>query len=76
MFHIAAEFGHYEIIDFIPRNTPAINSKDLEGWTPLHSAALFGHAKTIDHLIQNGAIFFPDLYPIYLILDLNFHLFI
>ena len=55
IYHIAAIFGHHEMIPFLPDNIDAINARDADGWKPLHVAAMNGHANVIEPLLLKGA---------------------
>ena len=54
--HIAAEFGHLSLCEFILKVTkdknPGLKNGDIEGWTPLHEAAQGGHL-LISYMIMN-----------------------
>jgi ankyrin repeat protein len=44
-----------EVEDFIIRNPALVNDKDNAGWTPLHTAAHWGHARIAEMLVYYGA---------------------
>jgi len=50
--HYVAMGGNHELVDFF---LPLINSRDREGWTPLHHAAWHGHRTTVEQLEKYGA---------------------
>jgi hypothetical protein len=53
--HEAAKSGKLEAVQqHIKAGTP-LNKKDSAGWTPLHWAAMRGHAKVAEALVAGGA---------------------
>nr|XP_034184113.1 uncharacterized protein LOC117606144 isoform X1 [Osmia lignaria] len=55
MLHVAAEFGHQEIVDFLLKKGANVNARNDRGGIPLHTAALNGHLEVVNTLILNGA---------------------
>eukprot|EP00978_Attheya_sp_CCMP212_P007044 scaffold16432_cov69-Attheya_sp.AAC.2 len=56
--HKAAIFGHSHDIEYLieSANTKInINAQDVEGDTPLHDAAKYGHVKVVEALLKAGA---------------------
>lgn len=49
---MAAHNGHFAVCDFIACNVLDANPRDVEGWTPLHSAAQKGHMKIYNFLLE------------------------
>ncbi|CAL9166559.1 unnamed protein product [Musa hybrid cultivar] len=67
LLHVAASFGRFEasphrcfancVVDVISAADPSINgvnSKDEEGWAPIHSAASIGNAEIVEILLSRG----------------------
>ena len=53
--HEAAKSGNLDLVQrHIKAGTP-INKKDNTGWTPLHWAAMRGHASVVEALVVGGA---------------------
>eukprot|EP00397_Hematodinium_sp_SG-2012_P050764 GEMP01059169.1.p1 GENE.GEMP01059169.1~~GEMP01059169.1.p1 ORF type:complete len:312 (+),score=67.23 GEMP01059169.1:124-1059(+) len=50
--HYVAIGGNHEVVDYF---LPLINSRDREGWTPMHHAAWLGHRATVEQLEKFGA---------------------
>jgi ankyrin repeat protein len=56
MIHLAACRGHKDAVLYFKKKGQSINSRDLQGWTPLHVAAKAnGHASFLIFLLENGA---------------------
>lgn len=53
--HIAAEGGHFEIVNFLLKNNANVNARTDQENTPLHSAAINGHLEVVNALILKGA---------------------
>ena len=52
----ACAAGELERVErFVAENTVDINAHSDDGWTPLHLAAFFGHAKIVELLLAHGA---------------------
>jgi len=53
--HEAAKSGNLDLVQrHIKAGTP-LNKKDNTGWTPLHWAAMRGHASVVEALVAGGA---------------------
>ena len=46
--HLAARYGHKEIVEYLVEKGADVNAKDKEGWTPLHFAAQEGHTEIVE----------------------------
>jgi ankyrin repeat protein len=53
--HVAAVFGHTEIVKLLLRNKADVNAKDKEGETPLLAALVNGHSDIGELLVNKGA---------------------
>ena len=53
--HIAAIFGHTEIVELLLDGGADPNQADKEGSTPIHAAAFFTHEKILLSLLETGA---------------------
>jgi ankyrin repeat protein len=53
--HIAAEFGHVAIINFLLSKKADINATNTDGGTPLHMAAQSSNPEVIKSLLENQA---------------------
>ena len=51
--HVAALNGNYEIAEFLVKNGANVNSKDKEGKTAMHHAALSNNMAIIEVMIQH-----------------------
>lgn len=43
-----------DILSDVDQSTSVINSKDEEGWAPLHSAASIGNVQIVEILLRKG----------------------
>src|SRR5207247_7079016 len=51
----ACAAGEIERVERLLAEEPSsINTYSADGWTPLHLAAFFGHAKVAEHLLSHG----------------------
>lgn len=56
VLHCAAGEGHYAIVTIILGKSPWLaNEQSRSGWSPLHSAAVMGHAQVVGLLLESGA---------------------
>lgn len=56
ILHTACIHGHYEMVQYLVKNTPiSVHLKDSCGLTPLMDAAKGGSSDIIDFLVANGA---------------------
>ncbi|KAF2539806.1 hypothetical protein F2Q68_00020394 [Brassica cretica] len=58
LLHVSASFGHSQIVKLlssVDESKTVINSKDDEGWAPLHSATSIGKAELVEILLTRGA---------------------
>lgn len=54
--HEAAKLGSVDLLNLeIERKRAVVNSKDENGWTPLHEGARGGHLDVVKLLVENGA---------------------
>ncbi|OJD32227.1 ankyrin repeat protein [Diplodia corticola] len=54
--HIAAQFGKVNVLKLLSSRFPgSVDDRTLDGWTPLALATLFGHASTMEVLLEHGA---------------------
>jgi ankyrin repeat protein len=51
----AAAAGEIERVERLIANGAAVNGFSADGWTPLHLASFFGHARIVELLIANAA---------------------
>lgn len=54
--HVAALNGNYEIAEFLVKKGANVNSKDSEGRTAMHHAALSNTVDIIEVMIQHVSI--------------------
>jgi ankyrin repeat protein len=54
--HLAAAWGHLEVLRMLISQQANVNCRDSDGQTPLHYAARHGKADVADALIAVGAI--------------------
>ena len=47
--HYAAMGNHIDVMKYLLNSVPAINK---DGWTPLHTAAFYGHSKAVEYLLS------------------------
>ena len=50
--HLAAEYGHFEIVKTLLDYTKTPNVPENKGWTPIHYAAQNGHTKIVKKLLR------------------------
>jgi len=56
VLHVAAGEGHYAIVSTILGKANWLaNEQSRSGWSPMHSAAVMGHAQVVGLLLDNGA---------------------
>ncbi|UCE60993.1 MAG: ankyrin repeat domain-containing protein [Phycisphaerales bacterium] len=53
--HLAARFGHREVVAYLIAKGADVNAQTDKGRTPLHLASVSGHDETIEILIMSGA---------------------
>ncbi len=41
--HVAAANGYISVVDLLLEKSVAIDTRDNEGWQPLHAATFWGH---------------------------------
>ena len=58
--HIAAGYGHLEIMEYLVAFGADVNARDEQGQTPLHYVAKLGSLSAVKGLIDLGATFDPD----------------
>ena len=51
--HIAAVYGHLNVVQLIQTTTGVANPADAKGTTVLHTAALFGHLEIVQELMKD-----------------------
>lgn len=54
-FFSAASFGNPECVELLLKNTPSIDSSDVNGMTPFLCAVVAGHANCAKMLLESGA---------------------
>jgi len=57
-FHLASEYGHLQILQYMIDFVPDIDIRTDEYWdnnTPLHRASIFGKLEIVKYLIEKGA---------------------
>ena len=61
LLHLSAVLGFDELLGSVISHEVDLNQPDTSGYTPLHYAALHGHRKTAELLVQHGAsVEIPD----------------
>lgn len=55
LLHLAAKYGHLEIVKYLIKSGSNINAKNRKLERPLHLAILYGHHDTVIFLIKNNA---------------------
>lgn len=53
--HLAAWYGHTDVVELLLRNGAQVDAKDKRGMTPLYWAAAEGNKQTVQLLIAEGA---------------------
>ncbi|XP_075093907.1 protein VAPYRIN-LIKE-like [Nicotiana tabacum] len=53
--HIAAIYGHVEVLQFLVSVGSDPDMLDSQGWTPLHFAAHYGHVEAVDFLVNHSS---------------------
>jgi ankyrin repeat protein len=53
--HLAAEWSHKDVAEFLLANKADVNAKNNDGRTPLHLAADRGYKEVAELLLKNGA---------------------
>lgn len=56
LLHLASSYNHLSICQYLIENGAFVNSRDREGWTPIHCAAAEGHDSIVRFLLS-----VPDL---------------
>lgn len=52
--HLAARFGHRDMVDFLLSSGAIVDSRDAHGRAALHYAA-WGHGDVVELLLESGA---------------------
>ncbi|XP_065860533.1 uncharacterized protein [Euphorbia lathyris] len=58
LLHVAVSSSHLQVVKAlldVDESKNVVNSKDEEGWAPLHSAASIGNQEVVDLLLTRGA---------------------
>uniref|UniRef100_A0A1I8ATV8 ANK_REP_REGION domain-containing protein n=1 Tax=Steinernema glaseri TaxID=37863 RepID=A0A1I8ATV8_9BILA len=55
--HVAASKNYMQIIVPLIKAGANVHARDIDGWTPLHAAAHWGHVEACRLLLENGASF-------------------
>lgn len=55
LLHVAAVYGHKDVVEFLLKSKADIHAKDNYGWTALHFAAFYGHKDVVAFLLEKGA---------------------
>ena len=53
--HYAADYGQYDVLEFLIQKGADVNLADKHGITPLLAAIWEGHTKCVELLLQKGA---------------------
>ncbi|XP_060085355.1 myotrophin-like [Ylistrum balloti] len=53
--HIAADFGHHEMLKLLIEKGADVNAEDKHGMTPLLAAIYENHVECVKVLVENGA---------------------
>ena len=53
--HLAAQQGHFSVVDYLVNQKADINPKSKYNSTPLHYAAENGHLSVVEYLINQKA---------------------
>ena len=56
-FHVCCQYGHIDLVNyFIKREECTFNTRDMEGFTPLHSAVAGGHLSVVKALVKEQRV--------------------
>ncbi|XP_023808183.1 myotrophin [Oryzias latipes] len=53
--HVASDYGHVDVVEYLISVGADINAKDKYGFTPLISACFEGHLQCVKLLLEKGA---------------------